>query len=46
MVRASQATTFSTSAYFDDRGAHGTAQPITERVNVGFLPDQSRFAHR
>ncbi|OJA15253.1 hypothetical protein AZE42_09113 [Rhizopogon vesiculosus] len=33
MVRASQATTFSTSAYFDDRGAHGTAQPITERVN-------------
>lgn len=46
MVRASQATTFSTSAYFDDRGPHGTAQPITERVNVSLFLDQSRFAHR
>jgi hypothetical protein len=37
MVRASQATTFSSSAYFDDRGLHGTAQPITEHVNVSYL---------
>lgn len=34
MVRASQATTFSSESYFDDRGAHGYAQPITEHVNV------------
>lgn len=34
MVRSSQATTFSSSPYFFDRGAHGTAQPITERINV------------
>ena len=36
MVRSSQATslTFSSSPYFDDRGSHGTAEPITERVNV------------
>ncbi|KAF7359128.1 Hist-deacetyl domain-containing protein [Mycena sanguinolenta] len=32
MVRSSQATTFSSSSYFFDRGSHGTAQPITERV--------------
>ncbi|KAJ6583742.1 hypothetical protein B0H10DRAFT_2179538 [Mycena sp. CBHHK59/15] len=32
MVRSSQATTFSTSPYFFDRGAHGTAQPISEQV--------------
>ena len=34
MVRASQATTFSSESYFDDRGVHGYAQPITEHVNV------------
>ena len=34
MVRSSQATTFSSSPFFFDRGAHGTAQPITERINV------------
>ncbi|KAG6918651.1 transcriptional activator that enhances pseudohyphal growth [Tephrocybe rancida] len=33
MVRTSQATTFSSLPYFFDRGAHGTAQPITERIN-------------
>jgi hypothetical protein len=39
MVRTSQATTltFSTSPYFYDRGHHGTAQPITERINVRSL---------
>ena len=36
MVRSSQATTFSSSPYFFDRGVHGTAQPITERINVNF----------
>lgn len=35
MVRTSQSTTFSSSPYFFDRGVHGTAQPITERINVG-----------
>lgn len=34
MVRTSQATTFSSESYFDDRGVHGHAQPITEHVNV------------
>ncbi|RDB26247.1 Histone deacetylase phd1 [Hypsizygus marmoreus] len=34
MVRTSQATTFSSAPYFFDRGAHGTAQPITERIHV------------
>ncbi len=36
MVRSSQASsyTFSGSPYFDDRGSHGYAEPITERVNV------------
>lgn len=34
MVRSAQSTTFSASTYFDDRGPHGTAQPITEYVNV------------
>jgi hypothetical protein len=34
MVRASQATTFSSESYFDDRGVYGYAQPITEHVNV------------
>ncbi|KIK13912.1 hypothetical protein PISMIDRAFT_370254, partial [Pisolithus microcarpus 441] len=43
MVRASQATTFSASAYFDDRGPHGTAQPITERVNPHSRPIVSYF---
>ncbi|KAI6144011.1 hypothetical protein BKA82DRAFT_4179405 [Pisolithus tinctorius] len=43
MVRASQATTFSSSAYFDDRGPHGTAQPITERVNPHSRPIVSYF---
>ena len=36
MVRSSQATTFSSSPFFFDRGAHGTAQPITERINVRY----------
>ena len=38
MVRSSQATTFtfSSSPYFDDRGPHGYAEPITERVNVRY----------
>lgn len=43
MVRASQATTFSSSAYFDDRGLHGTAQPITEHVNPHSRPIVSYF---
>jgi len=43
MVRASQSTTFSSSAYFDDRGPHGTAQPITERVNPHSRPIVSYF---
>lgn len=34
MVRASAATTFSSSPYFDDRGVHGHAKPITERIHV------------
>ncbi|KAG2073481.1 hypothetical protein BDR04DRAFT_1010541 [Suillus decipiens] len=43
MVRTSQATTFSSSAYFDDRGPHGTAQPITEHVNPHSRPIVSYF---
>ncbi|KAG1768988.1 hypothetical protein EDD22DRAFT_771656 [Suillus occidentalis] len=43
MVRTSQATTFSSSAYFDDRGLHGTAQPITEHVNPHSRPIVSYF---
>ncbi|KAL4065156.1 hypothetical protein V8B97DRAFT_1867705 [Scleroderma yunnanense] len=43
MVRASQATTFSASAYFDDRGVHGTAQPITEHVHPHSRPIVSYF---
>ncbi|KAI6111248.1 histone deacetylase [Pisolithus sp. B1] len=43
MVIVSQATTFSSSAYFDDRGPHGTAQPITERVNPHSRPIVSYF---
>ena len=38
MVRTAQSTTFSASAYFDDRGPHGTAQPITEYVHVSPRP--------
>jgi hypothetical protein len=38
MVRSYTAT-FSASPYFYDRGVYGTAQPITERINVriGFV---------
>ncbi|KAH7911917.1 hypothetical protein BJ138DRAFT_1149575 [Hygrophoropsis aurantiaca] len=43
MVRTSQATTFSSSSYFDDRGQHGTAQPITEHVNPHSRPVVSYF---
>ncbi|KAF8835785.1 hypothetical protein BDN67DRAFT_1072265 [Paxillus ammoniavirescens] len=43
MVRTSQSTTISTSAYFDDRGPHGTAQPITEHVNPHSRPIVSYF---
>ncbi|KAI6150198.1 hypothetical protein EDD17DRAFT_1780302 [Pisolithus thermaeus] len=43
MVIASQATTLSSSAYFDDRGPRGTAQPITERVNPHSRPIVSYF---
>lgn len=41
MVRTSQATTFSSSPYFFDRGAHGAAQPITERINVSLRLTES-----
>jgi len=39
MVRSSSSTTmtFSSSPYFYDRGPHGIAQPITERINVGSI---------
>ncbi|KAG9318054.1 hypothetical protein JVU11DRAFT_118 [Chiua virens] len=43
MVRSSQSTTFSASTYFDDRGPHGTAQPITEYVNPHSRPIVSYF---
>jgi hypothetical protein len=43
MVRTSQAITFSSSPYFDDRGTHGVAEPITERVNVSFACTQFSF---
>ncbi|KAI9570757.1 hypothetical protein HD554DRAFT_2203761 [Boletus coccyginus] len=43
MVRSAQSTTFSASAYFDDRGPHGTAQPITEFVNPHSRPIVSYF---
>ncbi|OBZ75060.1 Histone deacetylase phd1 [Grifola frondosa] len=43
MVRSSQATTFSSSPYFDDRGPHGYAQPITERVNPHSRPIVSYY---
>lgn len=34
VVRQFGSNTFSSTPYFDDRGPHGSAQPITERVNV------------
>ncbi|KAH9948138.1 hypothetical protein B0H21DRAFT_690669 [Amylocystis lapponica] len=43
MVRSSQATTFSSSPYFDDRGPYGHAQPITERVNPHSRPIVSYY---
>ncbi|EIN07947.1 hypothetical protein PUNSTDRAFT_135464 [Punctularia strigosozonata HHB-11173 SS5] len=43
MVRASQSTTFSASAYFDDRGSNGVAQPITERINPHSRPIVSYY---
>ncbi|KAF8638887.1 hypothetical protein AX17_001940 [Amanita inopinata Kibby_2008] len=43
MVRSSQATTFSCSPYFFDRGPHGMAQPITERINPHSRPIVSYY---
>ncbi|KAF8745001.1 hypothetical protein AX14_012008 [Amanita brunnescens Koide BX004] len=43
MVRSSQATTFSCSPYFFDRGQHGAAQPITERINPHSRPIVSYY---
>ncbi|PFH53567.1 hypothetical protein AMATHDRAFT_73366 [Amanita thiersii Skay4041] len=43
MVRSSQATTFSSSPYFFDRGPHGAAQPITERINSHSRPIVSYY---
>ncbi|KAJ7778800.1 histone deacetylase, partial [Mycena maculata] len=43
MVRSSQATTFSSSPYFFDRGSHGTAQPITERIPAHSRPIVSYY---
>ncbi|KAJ7611722.1 hypothetical protein FB45DRAFT_843778 [Roridomyces roridus] len=43
MVRSNQATTFSSSPYFYDRGHHGTAQPITERVSPHSRPIVSYY---
>ncbi|KAK2460687.1 hypothetical protein APHAL10511_007157 [Amanita phalloides] len=43
MVRSSQATTFSCSPYFFDRGSHGAAQPITERINPHSRPIVSYY---
>ncbi|KAJ6497087.1 hypothetical protein C8R47DRAFT_331815 [Mycena vitilis] len=43
MVRGSQSTTFSSSPYFFDRGSHGTAQPITERVAAHSRPIVSYY---
>ncbi|KAM6500976.1 hypothetical protein JOM56_003990 [Amanita muscaria] len=43
MVRSSQATTFSCSPYFFDRGPHGAAQPITERINPHSRPIVSYY---
>ncbi|KAF9464546.1 hypothetical protein BDZ94DRAFT_1190820 [Collybia nuda] len=46
MVRTSQSTTFSSSPYFFDRGIHGTAQPITERINAHSRPIVSYYSPR
>ncbi|KAF7975024.1 hypothetical protein HWV62_10653 [Athelia sp. TMB] len=43
MVRSTQAFTFSSSPYFDDRAGHGIAQPITERVNPHSRPIVSYY---
>ncbi|KII89414.1 hypothetical protein PLICRDRAFT_698457 [Plicaturopsis crispa FD-325 SS-3] len=45
MVRSTQATTltFSASKFFNDRGPHGTAQPITERVQPHSRPIVSYY---
>ncbi|KAJ7932677.1 hypothetical protein B0H13DRAFT_2227482 [Mycena leptocephala] len=43
MVRSSQASTFSSSPYFFDRGSHGTAQPISERVAAHSRPIVSYY---
>ncbi|EGN96361.1 hypothetical protein SERLA73DRAFT_170752 [Serpula lacrymans var. lacrymans S7.3] len=43
MVRTAQATTFSSSPFFDDRGSHGIAQPITEFVNPHSRPIVSYY---
>ncbi|KAF9557197.1 hypothetical protein CPC08DRAFT_693545 [Agrocybe pediades] len=42
MVRGSQAT-FSSAQYFYDRGIHGTAEPITERINPHSRPIVSYY---
>ncbi|TFK22672.1 hypothetical protein FA15DRAFT_695581 [Coprinopsis marcescibilis] len=48
MVRTSQSTTFtfSSSPYFFDRGTHGTAEPITERINPHSRPTVSYYFPR
>lgn len=43
MVRSFQQATFSNSAYFDDRGEHGVAVPITTRVNPHSRPIVSYY---
>ncbi|EPQ50595.1 histone deacetylase [Gloeophyllum trabeum ATCC 11539] len=43
MVRITQSYTFSDSPYFNDRGVHGHAQPITERVNPHSTPIVSYY---
>nr|GAT59423.1 predicted protein [Mycena chlorophos] len=43
MVRSSQSTTFSSSPYFFDRGQHGTAQPITQRISPHSSPVVSYY---
>ncbi|CCM05764.1 uncharacterized protein FIBRA_07997 [Fibroporia radiculosa] len=43
MVRSSQATTFSCSPFFDDRGPYGCAEPITERINPHSRPIVSYY---
>ncbi|KAF7322165.1 Hist-deacetyl domain-containing protein [Mycena kentingensis (nom. inval.)] len=45
MVRAAQSKTFSSSStsYFSDRGQHGTAEPLTERVGKHSRPVVSYY---